>query len=428
MQLNAVFFCKESEFDPKACVVDKIVELDYREYEDFRNNMLRDQPFIAEFNSTLRPSGDGTLHCLLVLGEDHEDGVLIDTQGYDYARYSALIPGAQKLCLVEEMHAEQMFSNQIRQIQGADLTRAPTWIEHARELAETNTGAYGPDVHVEYLRLLREFGDAFERIDRLYLETPAEIFNYKAGYMPEELLPACDYISNGADMEEAYEMAPKGAFDPLNYAVSRIIEDGLQLETDGIVNHGYDETKGAYGLNADQMSQLWQRLMDREEVGDVLLYDNRAAFSLSFKPEFLKQGASEQQPEPLTQEGLEAIYARHLLWELEQPDGVRADFSGQTLSDLDFDRMSFRNAIFIDATIHQCRMGYVCFDDSDFSGAKLRGVSAYQAEFNGAKFTGANLEYSEFEDAQFEGANFSQAKITECDGLDNISQDQAMAM
>jgi hypothetical protein len=428
MHLNAVFRCKESEFDPKACVVDKIVELDYREYEDFRSNMLRDQPFIAEFNSTLRPSGDGTLHCLLVLGEDHEDGVLIDTQGYDYARYSALIPGARKLCLIEEMHAEQMFSNQIRQIQGADLTRAPTWIEHARELAETNTGAYGPDVHVEYLRLLREFGDAFERIDRLYLETPAEIFNYKAGYRPEELLPACDYISNGADVEEAYEMAPKGACDPLNYAVSRIIEDGLQLETDGIVHHGYDETQGAYGLNSDQMSQLWQRLRDREEIGELLLHENRAAFTLCFKPEYLKQGKHAEQPEPLMQEDLAVMHARHMLWCYDQPDGVQADFSGLTLSNLDFEGMSFCGADFADATIHQCRMGYVCFDDSDFSGAKLRGVSAYQAEFNGAKFRGATLEYSEFEEAQFEGADFTRADISNCDGLDDVSQGPAMVM
>jgi len=48
MQLNAVFICKEPQFEPQDCTVDKIVELDDREYAGFRNNMLRDQPFIAE--------------------------------------------------------------------------------------------------------------------------------------------------------------------------------------------------------------------------------------------------------------------------------------------------------------------------------------------------------------------------------------------
>ena len=80
MNLNAVFKQKEDQFDPKACVVEKIIELDYREYAEFRDDMLKDQPFIAEFNQAMRAQGKSSAHCLLLLGEDHEDGVLIDTQ------------------------------------------------------------------------------------------------------------------------------------------------------------------------------------------------------------------------------------------------------------------------------------------------------------------------------------------------------------
>jgi len=428
MNLNAVFKQKEDQFEPKACVVEKIVELDPDVYADFRSNMLRDQPFIAEFNSAMRMQGKGSAHCLLVLGEEHEDGVLIDTQGYDYARYAAFIPGARNLLMVDERHAEQVFANQARQMEGADPANTPAWIEHARELAETNTGAYGPDVHVEYLRLLREFGEAFHRIDCIYAETPVEIFNGNAFCRPDQLLPMADWINNGGDLESAMEGLRAGGFDPVDYAASKLIEEGLQLETDGIVHLGHAETQGGYGLSDDQMLQLYERLQAREEVGELLRYENRDAFTLRFNPEFLKQDAPAQQQEPLTQEDLAVMHARHILWCYGQPGGEQADFSGRLLSGLDFARMDFCNADFTGAAIHQCRMGEACFDDSDFTGAKMRGVSAYQGEFNGSKFTGATLEYSEFPEAQFEGADFTQAEITECDGLDDVTQGPSMAM
>lgn len=37
--------------------------------------------------------------CLLLVGEGHKDGFIIDTQGYDYARYTAHIPNAEQLAV-----------------------------------------------------------------------------------------------------------------------------------------------------------------------------------------------------------------------------------------------------------------------------------------------------------------------------------------
>ena len=37
--------------------------------------------------------------CLLLVGEGHKDGFIIDTQGYDYARYTAHIPNAKQLAV-----------------------------------------------------------------------------------------------------------------------------------------------------------------------------------------------------------------------------------------------------------------------------------------------------------------------------------------
>ena len=44
--------------------------------------------------------------CMLVLGEGVDDGILVDPQGYDYARYTAYIPMARQLFQNEQMESE----------------------------------------------------------------------------------------------------------------------------------------------------------------------------------------------------------------------------------------------------------------------------------------------------------------------------------
>jgi uncharacterized protein YjbI with pentapeptide repeats len=424
-------------------VVERIVELDPGEYEDFRRDMLQDQDFIADFNSTIRGRGGGTIPCLLVLGQGCDDGVLIDSQGYDYARYVSFVPGARQLLAAEEQRAEQAFTEQIRQIEGADLLYAPAWTEHARALAESDAGAYGPAVHNDYIRSLRQLGDSFQRIGRQCPEPAAAFFNRGEFCRPDQLLPAADSIHDGGDREKYSRYARAGSFTLVGYAAEKIIEDGLNHD---IVHHSYDDILETYGLDAGQMPQLLESLHGRAELEELLVHDNRAAFTLCFRPQYLGQYAPEQAQPPLHQEDLTAMYARHLLWELEQPDGVQADFSGRVLSGLDFEGMSFRGAVFAGASIHQCRMGQATFEGNDFTGAKLRGTAAYEVDFRDANFSGAILDFCTFDKASFDGcdfagalvrscdfndvftesADFTQARFMDCEGLDGIAQGQTM--
>ena len=418
MQLNAIFHRKEPQFEPKRCVVEKVIDLDASEYAAFRRNMLRDQPFISKNHLAMRVDSNGVSHCLLVVGEGCDDGVLVNSEGSDYARYAAFIPGARQLLAAEEQRLEQEFKELMGQVPSADIENAGLWLQHARALAEADAGDAGPAVHQDYCRRLREFCDAFRKIDRLYAETPAEIFNGKAFCWPDQLLPMTDWISNGGDIAAAMEGLRTGGFDPLDYATVGIIADGLEHET---ANYDFAGIQNAYGLDDNQMPQLLQRLAARPEVGELLAHDNRAAFTLCFK-------LPEQQQKPLTQQDLKAMHARHILWGMDQPGGAFADFSGCVLSELDFSGMTFCDADFMGATIHQCRMGEASFDGSNFSGAKLRGVTAFEGDFTNVNFTDATLEYCDFTGAEHCGAFFTDVEIVECDGLEGIEQGPAMAM
>lgn len=58
-------------------------------------HLFDNQEFIKEHRDLMYQDRDGVSHCLLVLGEGEEDGILVESEGSLYARYSALLPNAR---------------------------------------------------------------------------------------------------------------------------------------------------------------------------------------------------------------------------------------------------------------------------------------------------------------------------------------------
>jgi len=95
LNLQAVFERKTNEFSVRDCVIDKIVELTEEKYQNFQRYMLRDTGFIMENRHLMYEDENNVHHCLLVLGQNGTEGVLIQCEGYDYAKYACLLPGAR---------------------------------------------------------------------------------------------------------------------------------------------------------------------------------------------------------------------------------------------------------------------------------------------------------------------------------------------
>ncbi len=100
MKTKAIFERKTNKFDDIDCKIECVVNLSADEYKSFRQNMLTDYPFVADnIDRMYTENCDGInsmAHCLLVLGEGNPDGVLIESSGYSYARYAALLPNARE--------------------------------------------------------------------------------------------------------------------------------------------------------------------------------------------------------------------------------------------------------------------------------------------------------------------------------------------
>ena len=76
---------ESSEFN-----ITKKIELSDNDFKDFCNDMLENREFIIE-NSLNMGYYDDKYHCILVYNKNSKDGILIENEGYGYARYTALV-------------------------------------------------------------------------------------------------------------------------------------------------------------------------------------------------------------------------------------------------------------------------------------------------------------------------------------------------
>jgi len=75
---------------PEPYVVEKQVELEKIDYEAFSNDLLSDYDFIEENLPLMRKDKSGTYHCLLIKAKGGTDGILVESEGFSYPRYTAI--------------------------------------------------------------------------------------------------------------------------------------------------------------------------------------------------------------------------------------------------------------------------------------------------------------------------------------------------
>ena len=93
----------KTKFDSKASdignvdafVVEAVHTLSHAAFEAFSDGLLENYPFIAERAKELGVDELGRCCCLLILDEDEDDGILVHSSGYDYARYTSYYPNAK---------------------------------------------------------------------------------------------------------------------------------------------------------------------------------------------------------------------------------------------------------------------------------------------------------------------------------------------
>lgn len=86
------------------CEVRKVISLPDKKYAFFKKHLMYEYDFLRK-NAEQMGFRNGTRQCVLVMGESSEDGVLVDSSGYGYARYTAPFPVPEsgvRLCRWDE--------------------------------------------------------------------------------------------------------------------------------------------------------------------------------------------------------------------------------------------------------------------------------------------------------------------------------------
>lgn len=85
---DATRIAKKEGFTGSAYEVTKEVELSDLDFKEFTEDFLEDQPWIEKGDGGSNPSGE--IRCIRVINQLTGERILVNSEGYDYPRYTAI--------------------------------------------------------------------------------------------------------------------------------------------------------------------------------------------------------------------------------------------------------------------------------------------------------------------------------------------------
>ena len=102
--LNTNLVCKADRFVPKKCAVEKVIEVTDTEFGRLIEKPLERNYYLIKYKD-LMGYYNNSYHGVLFVNKQNGDGFFVNSEGYDYARYSQFIPNAKALIQVNEQTA-----------------------------------------------------------------------------------------------------------------------------------------------------------------------------------------------------------------------------------------------------------------------------------------------------------------------------------
>lgn len=124
MTINTRLHCNDEEVKAENYIIEKVIEISDVEYESLCEDLMLNRDFITENKESMYVDNNGTAHCILVLGKNYDDGILVNSEGYDYARYYSVIPSARQLVILDKYPTLKDFAERMTEIADDILSKA----------------------------------------------------------------------------------------------------------------------------------------------------------------------------------------------------------------------------------------------------------------------------------------------------------------
>ena len=96
--LNTSLERKPTELAVNGCIIEKAIPVSHRMFETITKAPLRDEPLIAENKDIMYfDSKYNKYHCLLIYDKEFGDGIVVESEGSNYARYAQYVPQAKTI-------------------------------------------------------------------------------------------------------------------------------------------------------------------------------------------------------------------------------------------------------------------------------------------------------------------------------------------
>ena len=96
LKFNSTLNHKQNEYRPCEISVERVVELGSNYFDSLIRNGLKDDTLISKHKELMYIEGN-TAHCVLFVNNETGDGLLVESEGFNYQRKSQFIPNAKAL-------------------------------------------------------------------------------------------------------------------------------------------------------------------------------------------------------------------------------------------------------------------------------------------------------------------------------------------
>lgn len=408
------FNSKDPAPDVKPFRLRAVEILDENQWAVFSNRLLDDYDFIAKHSDALCVGSDGVTNALLVLNKQTEEGILVNSEGSSYARYSAYLPFAGHLLdyYVNMIADYCVTEGTLNTSDGAWAISFDELYEHHNEVDITEGNGID-ELVLRELQVRDEVAEAIQTEDGYEITYHLEhcpqcnAGGIEAGFSLLSLL--------GCTLQDVHFIEKDG---------SDIVAFITELNANMITEQGREEWADVLSTKVGKIFNHQGQIMIELEDFDKLrlqsfayashgLAENSSAW---FKdPDEPKPDFTNNHYEVVDQDEFEIAYAKHILWLNDLPGGKQLDMSGCQLEKINLANRKLLNSNFSDALLVGCNMdsAELCF--ANFSGAFLDHCSMQYVNADEINFRGATLKESDLSYILLYGGNFAHATFYKSD-------------
>lgn len=413
MKGTTQFRRKEQEMFLDKFRVVAVTTLKQSHFDYFSKHLLDNFSFIERFADALCVREDGYADSLLVFSDEGDDGILVNSEGAHYARYSSFLPYAKPMIkkqikdIVDEIIAGRFgdFDNGSWVIGFDDIK------EHF-DMTVTKENGIG-EMIIEELQSRDEISEVIATEDCIeiteYLSEAPENTPPSEKLMTVFSLMGCNLEDvHLVDNDEEHELATivelnqntlteqgkKDWSDVLSAKVVRIFEGdyGVQIALSGCDAERVKEF--SYMLAGYCSDEDYRKWVSSEEEKEVISTDDKVE---------------------LSDQEIRLKCAKHLLWLNDEEGGEKADFSNCHIKNKNLADVNLNSAVFNGCVIENCILTSAELNFADMTDAKIMDTNLSYTTMDEAVFRGAELHRCNLSQVIGYHANFAHAVLDKCD-------------